>query len=198
MYEKFTDRARKVVQLANREAQRFNHEYMGTEHILLGLLKEGSGVGAAALKALGLDLRKIRVEIEKLVQAGPDMVALVSRLPMTPRCRKLLEQSIEEANALGHSYVGTEHLAIALTRDTEHVAYKVLTELGVTAERLETAVKELLGCAAPVVEHLATKDDLNKHIADRIAVAVALLNIPDGAVLDGIDVKVRYSTQSQA
>src|SRR5207302_11445006 len=92
MYERFTDRARKVMQLANQEAQRFSHEYIGTEHILLGLIKEGSGVAANALKNLDIDLRKIRLEVEKIVQAGPDMVTIGSKLPMTPRNKKRSEE----------------------------------------------------------------------------------------------------------
>src|SRR6516225_5408223 len=96
MYERFTDRARKVMQLANQEAQRFNHEYIGTEHLLLGLVKEGSGVAGIALKNLGIDLEKVRSEVEKIVQKGPDAV-LVGKLPMTPRAKKVIEYSIEEA-----------------------------------------------------------------------------------------------------
>ena len=88
MYERFTDRARKVMQLANQEAQRFNHEYIGTEHVLLGLIKEGSGVAANVLKNLDIDLRKIRMEVEKLVQSGPDMVTM-GKLPQTPRAKKV-------------------------------------------------------------------------------------------------------------
>ena len=90
MYERFTDRARKVMQLANQEAQRFNHEYIGTEHILLGLVKEGSGVAANVLKNLDIDLRKIRLEVEKIVQSGPDMVTM-GKLPQTPRAKKVIE-----------------------------------------------------------------------------------------------------------
>ena len=99
MYERFTDRARKVMQLANQEAQRFNHEYIGTEHILLGLVKEGTGVAANVLKNLDIDLRKIRLEVEKIVQAGPDMVTM-GKLPRTPRAKKVIEYSIEEARNL--------------------------------------------------------------------------------------------------
>ena len=95
MYERFTDRARKVMQLANQEAQRFNHEYIGTEHILLGLVKEGSGVAANVLKNLDVDLRKIRIEVEKIVQTGPDMVTM-GKLPQTPRAKKVIEYSMEE------------------------------------------------------------------------------------------------------
>ena len=96
MYERFTDRARRVMQLADQEAQRFNHEYIGTEHILLGLLKEGSSVAVAVLQNLGVDLRKIRLEVEKLVQSGPDIVTM-HRLPWTPRARQVIEYSMEEA-----------------------------------------------------------------------------------------------------
>ena len=113
MYERFTDRARKVMQLANQEAQRFNHEYVGTEHVLLGLIKEGSGVAANVLKNLDVDLRKIRNEVEKIVQAGPDMVTM-GKLPQTPRAKKVIEYAIEEARNLNHNYVGTEHLLLGL------------------------------------------------------------------------------------
>src|SRR5438477_477834 len=114
MYERFTDRARKVMQLANQEAQRFNHEYIGTEHILLGLVKEGSGVAAHVLKNLDIDLRKVRLEVEKIAQSGPDMadVVLFGRRPQTPRAKKVIEYSIEEARNLNHNYVGTEHLLL--------------------------------------------------------------------------------------
>src|SRR5438034_1187858 len=109
MYERFTDRARKVMQLANQEAQRFNHEYIGTEHILLGLVKEGSGLAAQVLKDLHVDLRQIRLEVEKLVQSGPDVVTM-GKLPHTPRAKKVIEYAIDEARNLGHNYVGSEHL----------------------------------------------------------------------------------------
>src|SRR6185369_15631316 len=111
MYERFTDRARKVMQLANQEAQRFNHEYVGTEHILLGLVKEGSGVAARVLMRLGVDLRGVRLEVEAVVQSGPDMVTM-GKLPRTPRAKRVIEYSIEEARNLDHNYVGTEHLLL--------------------------------------------------------------------------------------
>src|SRR5881628_1618074 len=129
MYERFTDRARKVMQLANQEAQRLNHEYIGTEHILLGLVKEGSGVAANVLKNLDIDLRKIRLEIEKIVQSGPDMVTM-GKLPQTPRAKKVIEYSIEEARNLTHNYVGTQHLLLGLLREQEHVREEVLNLLG--------------------------------------------------------------------
>lgn len=144
MYERFTDRARKIMQLANQEAQRINHEYIGTEHILLGLVKEGSGVAANVLKNLDIDLRKIRLEVEKIVQAGPDMVTM-GRLPQTPRAKKVIEYSIEEARNLNHNYVGTEHLLLGLLREQEGVAAQVLMNLGLKLEDVREEVLNLLG-----------------------------------------------------
>src|ERR1700741_3607236 len=144
MYERFTDRARKVMQLANQEAQRFNHEYIGTEHILLGLVKEVTGVAANVLKNLDIDLRKIRLEVEKIVQAGPDMVTM-GQLPQTPRAKKGIEYSIEEARNLNHNYVGTEHLLLGLLREQEGVAAQVLMNLGLKLEDVREEVLNLLG-----------------------------------------------------
>jgi len=144
MYERFTDRARKVMQLANQEAQRFNHEYIGTEHILLGLIKEGSGVAANVLKNLDIDLRKIRLEVEKLVQSGPDMVTM-GKLPQTPRAKKVIEYSMEEARNLNHNYVGTEHILLGLLREQEGVAAQVLMNLGLKLEEVREEVLNLLG-----------------------------------------------------
>src|SRR5882762_2084061 len=146
MYERFTDRARKVMQLANQEAQRFNHEYIGTEHILLGLVKEGSGVAANVLKNLDIDLRKIRLEVEKIVQHGPGGEQVVmGRLPHTPRAKKVIEYSIEEARNLNHNYVGTEHLLLGLLREQEGVAAQVLMNLGLKLEDVREEVLNLLG-----------------------------------------------------
>jgi ATP-dependent Clp protease ATP-binding subunit ClpC len=144
MYERFTDRARKVMQLANQEAQRFNHEYIGTEHILLGLVKEGSGVAANVLKNLDVDLRKIRLEVEKLVQSGPEMVTM-GKLPQTPRAKKVIEYSMEEARNLNHNYVGTEHILLGLLREQEGVAAQVLMNLGLKLEDVRDEVLNLLG-----------------------------------------------------
>jgi len=144
MYERFTDRARKVMQLANQEAQRFNHEYIGTEHILLGLVKEGSGVAANVLKNLDVDLRKIRLEVEKLVQSGPEMVT-IGKLPQTPRAKKVIEYSMEEARNLNHNYVGTEHILLGLLREQEGVAAQVLMNLGMILDDVREEVLNLLG-----------------------------------------------------
>jgi ATP-dependent Clp protease ATP-binding subunit ClpC len=144
MYERFTDRARKVMQLANQEAQRFNHEYIGTEHMLLGLVKEGTGVAANVLKNLDVDLRKIRLEVEKLVQSGPEMITM-GKLPQTPRAKKVIEYSMEEARNLNHSFVGTEHILLGLLREQEGVAAQVLMNLGLKLEEVREEVLNLLG-----------------------------------------------------
>src|SRR5437870_13632574 len=144
MIERFTDRARKVMALANQEAQRFNHEYIGTEHILLGLVKEGSGVGANVLKNLDVDLRKVRLEVEKLVKSGPEMVTM-GKLPQTPRAKRVIEYAIEEARNLNHNYVGTEHLLLGLLREQDGVAAQVLMNLGLKLEDVREEVLTLLG-----------------------------------------------------
>ena len=144
MFERFTDRARKVMALANQEAQRFNHEYIGTEHILLGLVKEGSGVGANVLKNLDVDLRKVRLEVEKLVKAGPEVV-MMGKLPQTPRAKKVIECAIEEARSLNHNYVGTEHLLLGLLREHDGVAAQVLMNLGLKLDEVREEVLNLLG-----------------------------------------------------
>ncbi len=151
MFERFTDRARKVMALANQEAQRFNHEYIGTEHILLGLVKEGSGVGANVLKNLDVDLRKVRLEVEKLVKSGPDMVTM-GKLPQTPRAKKVIEYAIEEARNLNHNYVGTEHLLLGLLREHEGVAAQVLMNLGLKLEEVREEVLNLLGAGVEAEE----------------------------------------------
>src|ERR1700733_4630691 len=123
MYERFTDRARKVMQLANQEAQRFNHEYIGTEHILLGLVREGCGVAGNVLKNLDINLRQVRQEVEHIVQAGPDSQwSTKHTLPVTPRAKKVIEFAMEEGRGLNHNYVGTEHLLLGLLREQEGVA----------------------------------------------------------------------------
>jgi len=138
--------------LANQEAQRFNHEYIGTEHILLGLVKEGSGVGANVLKNLEVDLRKVRLEVEKLVKSGPDMVTM-GKLPQTPRAKKVIEYAIEEARQLNHNYVGTEHLLLGLLREQDGVAAQVLMNLGLKLEEVREEVLNLLGAGAETEEN---------------------------------------------
>ncbi len=155
MFERFTDRARKVMALANQEAQRFNHEYIGTEHILLGLVKEGSGVGANVLKNLDVDLRKVRLEVEKLVKSGPEMVTM-GKLPQTPRAKKVIEYAIEEARNLNHNYVGTEHLLLGLLREQDGVAAQVLMNLNLKLEDVREEVLNLLGASQEEGEAAST------------------------------------------
>ncbi|QDU33097.1 ClpA/B family protein [Poriferisphaera corsica] len=155
MFERFTDRARKVMALANQEAQRFNHEWIGTEHILLGLVKEGSGVGANVLKNMDVDLRKVRLEVEKLVKSGPDMVTM-GKLPQTPRAKKVIEYAIDEARNLNHNYVGTEHLLLGLLREHEGVAAQVLMNLNLKLEEVREEVLNLLGAGVDPEEATMT------------------------------------------
>jgi ATP-dependent Clp protease ATP-binding subunit ClpC len=144
MYERFTDRARKAMQLANAEAKRLRHEYIGTEHILLGVVQERSGVAAVVLKNLEVDIARIRVEAEKLVPSGPDLVT-VPILPQTPRAKRVIELALEEARNLQHNYVGTEHVLLGLTRETEGIAAHVLMNLGLRLDDIRTEVLKLIG-----------------------------------------------------
>jgi ATP-dependent Clp protease ATP-binding subunit ClpC len=142
MYERFTDPARKAMQLANEEAQRFRHGYIGTEHILLGLLAEGSGVAATVLNNLGIDLSKIRLEVEKVVQYGREGVT-ANKLPLTPRAKKVIEYAVEEARSVNHNGFGTEHLLLGLLREWEGVAAQVLMNLGVHPDDVREKVVKL-------------------------------------------------------
>ncbi len=148
MFNRFTERARKVIVLAKEEARRFNHDYIGTEHLLLGLIREGEGVAAAVLQKLGLDLETIRIEVEKLVQPGPQTQVL-GDIPFTPRSKKALELSAEEARALGHNYIGTEHLLLGLIKEGEGMAYRVLLNLGLDLNKVRSEVMDLLGSGIP-------------------------------------------------
>ena len=148
MFNRFTERARKVIVYAKEEARRFNHDYIGTEHLLLGLVREGEGVAAAVLQKLGIDLETIRIEVEKMVQPGPQTQVL-GDIPFTPRSKKALELSAEEARALGHNYIGTEHLLLGLVKEGEGMAYRVLLNLGLDLAKLRNEVMELLGSGIP-------------------------------------------------
>ncbi len=148
MFNRFTERARKVIVLAKEEARRFNHDYIGTEHLLLGLIREGEGVAAAVLQKMGVSLEGIRLEVEKLVQPGPS-TQMQGDVPFTPRSKKALELSAEEARSLGHNYIGTEHLLLGLIREGEGVASQVLINLGLDLNRVRSEIMELLGSATP-------------------------------------------------
>jgi len=140
----FTERAQRVILIAQEEAKRLNHDYVGTEHILLGLIALGEGVAAQVLANLGVDLRRVRSEIEKIVGTG-DNVMLLGEIPFTPRAKKVLEYAVEEAQHMGHSYVGTEHLLLGLIREEEGVAARVLENLGLRLEVVREEVLNLLG-----------------------------------------------------
>lgn len=144
MYERFTDRARKVMQLANQEAQRFNHEYIGTEHVLLGLIKEGSGVAANVLKNMDVDIRKVRLEVERLIAVAPEATAM-GKLPLTPRAKKIIEWSLVESKELGHNYVGTEHILLGILREQEGIGPSVLRNLGLAIDAVRKEVLSLVG-----------------------------------------------------
>ncbi len=147
-FNRFTERARKVILLAKEEAKRFSHDYIGTEHILLGLVKEGEGVAAAVLTSLGLDAESIREEVEKLVQSGPGQT-ISDDIPFTPRAKKVIELAMDEARSLGHNYIGTEHLLLGLIREGDGVASQVLLNLGLDLKSVREEVLNLLGSSVP-------------------------------------------------
>ena len=148
MFDRFTERARKVIILAKEEAKRFNHDYIGTEHILLGLIKEGESVAAAVLQNLGLSLDTIRLEVEKLVQFGPSTI-VSGDIPFTPKAKKVIELAMDEARRLGHNYIGTEHLLLGLIKEGEGVASHVLMNLGLNLNKVRSEVIKLLGSSTP-------------------------------------------------
>jgi len=141
---RFTDRARKVMRLSGKAAGRVNQDYIATEHLLLGLIEEGSGVAANVLTHLGVDQLQVRLEIEKIVPAGPARLPK-GKLPLTPRARSVIEFAVEEARNLNHNYVGTEHLLLGLMRDHEGVAAQVLMNVNLKCEDVRAAVLNLLG-----------------------------------------------------
>jgi ATP-dependent Clp protease ATP-binding subunit ClpC len=142
MFERFTDRARRVVVLAQEEARMLNHNYIGTEHILLGLIHEGEGVAAKALESLGISLEAVRQQVEEIIGQGQQ--APSGHIPFTPRAKKVLELSLREALQLGHDYIGTEHILLGLIREGEGVAAQVLVRLGADLNRVRQQVIQLL------------------------------------------------------
>jgi len=142
MFERFTDRARRVVVLAQEEARMLNHNYIGTEHILLGLIHEGEGVAAKALESLGISLDAVRQQVEEIIGQGQQ--APSGHIPFTPRAKKVLELSLREALQLGHNYIGTEHILLGLIREGEGVAAQVLVKLGADLNKVRQQVIQLL------------------------------------------------------
>jgi ATP-dependent Clp protease ATP-binding subunit ClpC len=143
MFERFTDRARQTVVLAQEEARQLNHNYIGTEHLLLGLLRESEGVGAKALRRLGIRLDAVRADVVELIGSG-SQPAPSGHIPFTPRSKKVLELSLREALTLGHNYIGTEHILLGLVREGEGVATQVLVKRGAELERIRATVLDML------------------------------------------------------
>ncbi|MDM7915570.1 MAG: Clp protease N-terminal domain-containing protein, partial [Candidatus Eisenbacteria bacterium] len=149
MHDKFTERVRKVIFLAREEASRLQHDSIGTEHLLLGLLREGEGIAATVLNNLGLDLDLIRQRVESLVaQTGGTLT--IGEIPFTSNAKRVLELAVDEARQLQHNYIGTEHLLLGLIREGEGVAAKVLTDMGVDRKKVRDETLKLLGGTPPV------------------------------------------------
>ena len=146
-FDKFTERAKKVLVLAQEEAQRFNHNYIGTEHLLLGLVREGEGIAAKVLSNLGVELNKVRSAVEFIIGRGDRMV--IGDISLTPRAKKVIELSVEEARRLNHNHIGTEHLLLGLVREGEGIAAGVLECLGVNLEKVRSQVIQVVSQSGP-------------------------------------------------
>ena len=144
MFERYTDRARKAITLADQEARRLKHEYIGTEHLLLGIVLEGTGLGASILSGFGIDLERLRAEIEALIRTGPDPVTL-KKLPYTPRAKEAIAIAKQEARRFKHNYLGQEHLLLGLSANPDALSAIVLAKLDVTPEVLRHDVAKILG-----------------------------------------------------
>jgi ATP-dependent Clp protease ATP-binding subunit ClpC len=142
MFERFTDRARRVVVEAQEEARTLNHNYIGTEHILLGFIREGDGTGAKALESLGISLDTVRQQVQEIIGQGQH--APSGHIPFTPQGKKVLELALSESKLLGHHYIGTEHILLGLIREGDGVAAQVLVELGADLNRVRQQVIQLL------------------------------------------------------
>jgi len=143
MFERFTEKAIKVVMLAQEEARRLGHNFVGTEQIMLGLIGEGTGIAAKVLKSMGINLKEARIEVEKIIGRGSGFVAV--EIPFTPRAKRVLELALEEARLLGHSYIGTEHLLLGLLREGEGVAARVLENLDADSAKIRSQVVRMVG-----------------------------------------------------
>ncbi len=172
VFERFTDRARRVVVLAQEEARMLNHNYIGTEHILLGLVRERDGVAAKALDSLNIRLDAVRREVEEII--GQGQAAITGHIPFTPRAKKVLELSLREALQLGHNYIGTEHILLGLIREGEGVAAQVLQKLGADLNRVRQTVIQLLsgytaGAEVRRVEGGAEMAEMEEELATEIS-----------------------------
>jgi Clp amino terminal domain, pathogenicity island component len=165
MFQRFTDRARQVVVLAQEEARRLDHNYIGTEHILLGLIREGGGVAARALKSLGIGLDAVRQQVEEIIGQGQQTPS--GHIPFTPRAKKVLELSLRESMQLGHNYIGTEHILLGLLREGDGVAAQVLVRLGADLNRVRQQVIQLL--AGRTAGEPGPGVDVRPDIAEQLA-----------------------------
>jgi ATP-dependent Clp protease ATP-binding subunit ClpC len=177
-FERFTERARQVVVLAQDEARLLRHNYIGTEHLLLGLLREEEGLAARVLEELGVTLAAVRSQVERIVGLG-DEVATTGQIPFTPRAKKVLELGLREAVAHKHDYIGTEHILLGVVREGEGVAVRILRELGADEERVRTAVIRLL--SGPRGEY--------EHAVDTFAAADRLAEICAGWLREGWEIR---------
>jgi ATP-dependent Clp protease ATP-binding subunit ClpC len=197
MFEKFTDRARRVVVLAQEEARMLNHNYIGTEHILLGLIHEGEGVAARALESLGISLEAVRQQVEEII--GPGEQASSGHIPFTPRVKKVLELSLREARELGHSYIGTEHILLGLLREGEGVAAQVLVKLGADLSRVRQQVIAVLAgyqaeagvarFARPSARASRAERGVLSQLVDRVTALESRLSAIEDRVGTGPDVR---------
>jgi ATP-dependent Clp protease ATP-binding subunit ClpA len=163
VFERFTERARQVVVLAQDEARALKHNYIGTEHILLGLLREEEGLAARVLESLDVTVEEVRMQVARII--GQSHEHIVGQIPFTPRAKKVLELSLREALALGHNYIGTEHILLGLARENQGVAARILLDFGADADRIRREVIELLS-GARVAEHVAAEQAV--HHAERV------------------------------
>ncbi len=180
MFERFTDRARRIVVLAQVEARKLNHNYIGTEHLLLGLIHEGQGVGAKALEALEIDLEVVQQQVEQAIGRGKG--ALSGHIPFTPQAKKVLELSLRESLELGHDYIGTEHLLLGLIREGDGAAPQVLIRLGADHERVRQQVLQLVhGGAGDIPELLERSQGVRAgHPGGQLSEVITLLGLIDG------------------
>ena len=196
MFERFTDRARRVIVLAQEEARMLNHNYIGTEHILLGLLREGEGVAAKALESLGISLDAVRQQVEEIIGQGQE--APSGHIPFTPRAKKVLELSLRESLQLGHNYIGTEHILLGLIREGDGVAAQVLVRLGADLNRVRHQVIQLIHSrppreGAPVAQVQARLDGVEVRLT---ALEQRLGTGPDTSDLDEQIAQVRREKES--
>src|SRR3954464_15209670 len=161
-FDKFTERARRVLTLAQEEAQRFNHNYIGTEHLLLGLVREGDGVAARVLANLGVELNRVRSAVEFIIGRGDRMIT--GEIGLTPRAKRVIELAVDEARRMGHHYIGTEHLLLGLIREGDGIAVNVLKSLGVSPDKVRSNLaKEVMNASPSQTEEGKTSEKSKKR-----------------------------------